>query len=149
MHVKTVKTFVIGSSAFFSNIPGFKTKDTDELCLLSYPIFGNQVMNIRKDGKDSFFLYNFGKDKLIQQCINANVPMAAGKFLVPEFANYINLTINDLKKLEHIFNNIDESHVYEKLIYKYYIENNDFKLTDEQLNKVYQIYIKTKNREDI
>lgn len=145
MHIKTLHIFIIGSRAFFSEMSDYQSKDVDKLAIIDSPAFGTNIMNIRKDGNDTFFMYNYGKDKLIDICLEKNIPMAAGKFLVPEFAKYINLTIDDLKKLIPLFNKIDLKHSYEKIILNSYIANNDFILTDEQLNESYEIYKKYKN----
>lgn len=66
--------------------------------------------------------------------------MAAGKFLVPEVAEFLGLTIEDLTLFENAFNRIDEKHLYEKKIYDFYVENSDFTLTQEQRDEAYQIY---------
>lgn len=72
--------------------------------------------------------------------------MKAGKFLVPEFANYIGLTIDDLKILEPMFRNMDEKHKYEEVIYDAYVSNNAFILTNEQRKKAFEIYINTRKQ---
>lgn len=144
MNVKTIKKFIIGSRAFFSGIKGYAPKDKDELCIIDYPIFGDNVMYSRRNGYDIFMIYNYGKEKLIEQCIKINVPLGVGKFLVPEFAEYINMNIDDLKQLESLLNNIDEKHSYEKIIYNAYIENGSFTLTDEQRMMAYNKYMEYK-----
>ena len=37
---------------------------------------------------------------------------------------------------------MDNNHAYEKIIYDSYIENNDFYLTESQLNRAYKEYKK-------
>ena len=59
--------------------------------------------------------------------------MQLGKFLVPTFVEAIGFTIEDLKKLQPLADNLDDKRKYEKVIYDSYIQNNDFALTDEQL----------------
>ena len=71
--------------------------------------------------------------------------MKAGKFLIPEFNEYINFTIDDLKSICYIFNEMDSKHSYEKIIADAYIENNGFFLTDEQRDMEYKEYKKTRN----
>jgi hypothetical protein len=56
--------------------------------------------------------------------------MVIGKFLIPEFNELINFTIDDLPRLEPLLNRLDDKHKYEKIIYDSYIENNAFVLTD-------------------
>ena len=70
--------------------------------------------------------------------------MAAGKFLSPELAEYMNITIDDLKLFQSAFDNIDKRHTYEKVIYESYIKNNAFVLTDEQRNEAYKLYKENK-----
>jgi hypothetical protein len=65
-----------------------------------------------------------------------------GKFLVPDFAKEIDLTIEDLKCLSHLLEKLDEKHTYEKIIFNSYLENGDFYLTDEQRNRAYEEYKK-------
>ena len=139
MNAKVTHKFIVGSSAFFKNIQSFNPKDLDVLFILDCPIFGYNVSRIRKDNNDKFMLYNSGKDNLIEMI---NDPLQVGKFLVPDFINYIKLEINDLKKLNHWFDKLDEKHKYEKIIYDAYIQNNAFYLTDDQLFKAYNIYMK-------
>lgn len=139
MDVKEIKTIIVGSCAFFNKFKDFNSKDTDILHILDYPIFGETIQVIRKNNKDEFLMYNFGKNKLIELI---NDPLQVGKFLVPEFVEYIDLNIEDLKRLEHWFDKLDDKHKYERIIYDSYIENNGFFLTDEQLDKAYEIYKK-------
>jgi hypothetical protein len=68
--------------------------------------------------------------------------MKVGKFLIPEFVEYISFKIEELKQFEEIFDKLDDKHKYEKKIFEYYIQNNDFKLTNEQLKDVYEEYKK-------
>lgn len=81
-------------------------------------------------------------DEFISITLSNNTPMEIGKFLVPEFINEMNITIENLKQLEPLVSRLDDMHKYEKIIYDAYIENNDFYLTDEQLKDAYEIYIK-------
>ena len=81
-----------------------------------------------------------GKEELIEYHKPCKCGMFIGKFLVPDFAKEIGLTIEDLKELEFLTNNLDERHLYEKIIYDSYIENGDFVLTDEQRLKAYNEY---------
>lgn len=139
MNGNIIKSINVGSQVFFSNIPNYTSKDKDILHVIDYPIFGETIQIMRKDNKDEFLMYNFGKDTLIELTKD---PIQVGKFLVPEFAEYIDLNIEDLKRLEPWLDKLDDKHKYERIIYDSYIENNGFFLTDEQLNKAYEIYKK-------
>lgn len=138
--MKVIKEFIIGSRAFFLGIDEYNPKDKDILAIVDCGIKNNVGINFRDKDKDIFLYENRGKKDFIDSTIKSGVNMKAGKFLVPEFAKYLNLTIEDLKKLEKCFYEIDEKHKYERLIYDYYIANNDFYLTKEQLSNVYQCY---------
>lgn len=72
--------------------------------------------------------------------------MQLGKFLVPTFIEAIGFTIDDLKKLQPLADNLDDKHKYEKVIYDSYIQNNDFTLTDKQLQKAYLEYKHNKRK---
>jgi hypothetical protein len=90
--------------------------------------------------KDVFMFRNMDKQGFIDDVTETKVYMKAGKFLIPEFNEYINFTIDDLKSILYFFDNIDERHSYEKIIAESYIENNGFFLTDSQRDKAYEEY---------
>ncbi|MDY5807044.1 MAG: hypothetical protein SPM04_05820 [Lachnospira sp.] len=81
-------------------------------------------------------------DELIDITLFRNFPMEIGKFLVPEFIKEFKLSIDDLKRLEPIIAKLDDKHKYEEVIYNAYLENNDFVLTDEQIQEAYRVYNK-------
>ena len=140
------KTIKIGSSVFFSGFDDYKQKDDDEMVIqekwLPHKI---HVLNLKKDGKDIFFWSPLSKEEFIKDTIDSNVAMRVGKFIIPEFCNYIGFKISEYEKLEDVFNNLDEKHKYEIIIRDAYIENNSFTLTDEQRMKAYQEYKKERN----
>lgn len=68
--------------------------------------------------------------------------MEIGKFLIPDFIKEIGFTIEHLKQLKPLVDNLDDKHKYEKVIFDSYILNNDFILNDEQLQNAYKIYLK-------
>ena len=139
--MKPIKQFKIGSSYFFNEYPDYVSKDIDELCIMNtFPNIKTNVLNMKIKGKDVFFYRNMDKGRFIKEVEDTKVYMKLGKFLIPEFAEYINFTIDDLKQLEGLFNNLDEKHKYEKVIFDSYIENGDFTLTDEQRLAAYNEY---------
>ena len=79
-------------------------------------------------------------DELIDVTLFRNFPMEIGKFLVPEFIKEFKLSIDDLKRLEPIISKLDDKHKYEEVIFRSYLENNDFILTDEQREEAFRIY---------
>jgi len=137
--------FQIGSSAFFGEYPDFKSKDSDILYVMAGWDAKASVLNFRKDGKDCFFVKDAPKDEMIQETLKADIPMRVGKFLVPAYAEYIGLTIDDLKQLEPLFVKLDDKHSYEKIIYDAYVGNSSFTLSDEQRKKAYEEYRLTRN----
>lgn len=142
--MKSVLTLKMGSSYFFENFDDYVLKDYDELNIMDeFPIMCKvNVLNARKDGKDIFFFRYRNKDTFIEDTLGSNIPMQAGKFLIPEFAEYLGLTISDLKKLGPLFEKMDDRHSYEKIIYDAYLENSAFYLTDKQLQEAYIEYKK-------
>ena len=120
----------------------YKLKDNDELHIVDEFIFPNKVcMNMRLfDGNDIFIFKNTDKQEYINDVYESGVNMKVGKFLIPEFNKYINFTIDDLKSLQPIFDNMDEKHTYERVIFESYLKNGDFFLTDEQRREAYKEY---------
>lgn len=144
MKINAYKEFRIGSHVFFGRYEDFKSKDIDLLNLVDKPLFQNNIMNMKIGEKDIFFMFFKDKYGAINDAIKNNIPMACGKFLVPEFAQYIGLTIEDLKLLDPLFQALDEKHEYEKIIYESYISNGSFSLTDEQRLQAYDQYKKSR-----
>lgn len=145
MNVKAIKEFRIGSSVFFDKYDDYKSKDIDLLNITDKPLFGNDMLNMKLKEKDVFFMYGEDKDVMIEKTLKSGVPMRVGKFIVPEFAEYIGLTIDDLSKLDGMFEELDDKHQYETYIYNAYVENGSFTLTDEQRDEAYRVYKEARN----
>ena len=136
-----IKKIRIGSTVFFSSFSDFKSKDVDELCIISKPINNKNTGFCIKANKKDFILYpQLTKDEFIDIDLKVNDALKIGKYLVPEFIEYIGLTIDDLHKLKPLVDKLDSKHIYEKSIYNDYISNNSFNLTDKQLETAYNIY---------
>ena len=132
---------LMGSSYFFGCYENFKPKDFDYLCFVDEPILFKNVLNMKgKDGSDTFLWRRMTPDDFVLQLLGSDTPMQAGKFLVKEICDDIGFTIEHLKKIGKCFQNIDEKHLYEKVIYDSYMENNGLFLTDEQREKAYEVY---------
>jgi hypothetical protein len=131
---------IVGSRAFFSGIDGFIPKDTDVLEFIEVPIGFRTVRQIKFVDKCVFQWRHMPIRELIEETLKRGIPMEIGKFLVPEFINTFNLSIDDLKKLQPLVDRLDDAHKYEAIIYNAYIENNDFYLTQSQLNAAYNAY---------
>lgn len=140
--MKSIKEITIGSSVFFSNYKDFNPKDKDILVIMDSFLPGKNClrMSVKERGEDVFMYRNLSKDEFINDTLNSGVPMKAGKFLVPEFIEYIGLEIDDLLKLKDMFENMDKEHKYETIIYNAYVKNKSFTLTSSQRSKAYKEY---------
>lgn len=133
---------LVGSKAFFENIKGFNSKDTDILELVDNPTDFKYLRQFRFKDKCVFQWRNMPVDEFIDAELLMNVPMSICKFLCPEFIKLKGVTIEHLKRLRPLVDNMDEKHMYLKTIYDFYIANNDFTLTEQQLNDAYKMYLK-------
>ena len=133
--------FLVGSNAFFKNIKDFKSKDKDYLILTDTPIGFKFQKEICLRGVDYFYHKNDGPKNLIERTLQTNDPILAGKFLIPEVAEAIGISIEDLKLLEDLIYRVDDKHKYQIIIYESIIQNNSFELTDEQIMKSYNCYL--------
>ena len=142
--------YIVGSNAFFAGMDGFSPKDNDRLILVDdalecgLPITTHSEMRLK--GNCYFFYKRLPKDKMIDNCIKSKDSIVVGKFLVPSVARDLGLTINDLRRLEDTVMSLDEAHTYEKIIFRAYLENNDFVLTEEQRREAFNTY--RNNRHD-
>lgn len=139
-----MKKITIGSNIFFKDYTDYSSHDIDYIIFEENPTQYKNFMhvNLIYKGSDTFYYRDMPKEEFIEYELNhcKKLPMAAGKFLIPELCKYKNITIEDLKQFEFAFNNMDNKHKYEKLIYNAYIENGDFVLTNKQRNEAYKVY---------
>lgn len=140
MDLKVDKEFLVGSQYFFKEYDDYVVHDLDKLCILLSGLQHNKTFVWKKKKEDILFCPKMTKDKYIKTDLKSNQPIKVGKYLIPEFAEYIGLTIDDLSKVKPLIDNLDEKHKYEKVIYDAYIENNAFKLTDKQRDEAYEEY---------
>ena len=126
--------YMMGSKYFFKNKPHFKSHDTDYIEWVDDKDVKEKRI-IRGQGKDIFQLRRKNKEELIEDALKSQLAMVVGKFLIPEFNNEINFTIEDLNKLKPLIEKLDDKHKYEETIYNYYLENKSFILTEEQLEE--------------
>lgn len=142
--MKEIARFKMGSSYFFSSLPGYTVKDEDELILMTEWIPEVNVMHLMDGKRDLILMKEMTKKEYIQDAINSGVPMRAGKFLIPEFAIYIGLTLKELETLRPVFEQMDDKHRYEKVILEAYISNGGWWLTGEQLDNAYTEYLRAR-----
>ncbi len=133
---------LIGSRYFFDKMEGFSSKDIDILELVDNPLTFKISYQLSGKGKCIFKWKRMTPKEFISISLKRNCPMELGKFLVSEFCKEIGFTINDLKQLQILRDALDDKHKYEAVIFDAYIENNDFYLTEEQLQKAYNEYKK-------
>lgn len=147
--MKTLKQITIGSQVFFDKFPDFESKDKDVVLVMDHLVGDKICLNAKIKGSDLFLYKQMPKQEWIKTTVESGVPMKAGKFLVPEFCEYIGFTVEELDLLKDLFDNMDPKHSYESLIYKFYKQNNGFFMTDEQLEKVYSVYKSSRDTEGV
>lgn len=134
-----MKQFLIGSKAFFSGFQDFKAMDTDYLIIDDNPDF--RITKSYMDGDTHYVCWeNMSKEQMIEEHRYIYKGRFIQKFLVPEFVEYLEFTIEDLKSVSFLLDWLDDQHSYCRVIYDAYIENNSFTLTQEQLNQAYEVY---------
>lgn len=133
---------LVGSNTFFKDIKGFNSKDIDILELVGDTANFKYQRQFRFKDKCVFQWKKMSPEKFIEVTLSNNTPMEIGKFLIPDFIKEIGFTIEHLKQLKPLVDNLDDKHKYEKVIFDSYILNNDFILNDEQLQNAYKIYLK-------
>lgn len=135
--------FLVGSRYFFEGrYDDFVSKDSDMLILVDNPVGFRFTRQITGQGKCVFEWKRMPVSEFLKYATESKLPMTAGKFLIPEFCKEIGFTLDDLKTLAFQFENMDDKHKYEKVIFDSYVENGDFMLTDEQRRRAYDEYRK-------
>ncbi len=137
-----MKTIIVGSTYFFKDIEGFKSKDIDRVVLTDNPVGFKDTRQTSGIGSCLFEWRKMTADEFVEFTLASKLPMSVGKFLVKEFCDEIGFTIKHLKKLAPQFNKLDDKHKYEKVIFDSIIENDSWELTDEQINNAYEEYKK-------
>ena len=134
--------FKVGSQAFFSMYPDFTPSDIDEVEFEEHPTLFRNVMQFRKKDKTRclFIWRKMEPDEFVEYTLNSRLPMEVGKFLVPEVADYLGITMEHLKQLRPVVDRLDKKHEYERVIYEAYMENGGMFLTPEQRDLAYLVY---------
>ena len=139
--------FLMGSCYFFDGMPDFSPKDRDYVVFVDEPIMFKDVMNMRGKTDDIFYWRKMSPDEFIKVTLSSGTPMQIGKFLVREVAQYLGFNINHLEQLKSVIDNIDDKHLYEKVIFDSYLKNGEFVMTDEQRLSAYEVYRTAKESE--
>lgn len=143
------RKILVGSTYFFKDIEGFKSKDIDYLIIEYVPKGYKTQYQITGKGQCLFKWRRMSVSEYISLALKTKLPMEVGKFLVKEVAQKVGMTIKDLKKLAPVFDRMDSKHTYQKIIFESYIENNGFFLTNEQRMRAYEDYKKARGLECI
>ena len=142
-----LKRYIVGSKYFFDKYPDYESKDTDYLIIEDPPFMPyNHMMVIRGQGKDEFRYKPKTADEFINYTLELNVPMVVGKFLVKEFCGDFGITIDHIKKLKPLAEQMDDKHLYVKYIYERMIENESFEITEEERDEAYKLYKEAKSQ---
>lgn len=138
------KKFTIGSRAFFGGMLDFQSKDTDVLILTDEPKGYEHYKQTSMSGRCTMEWSKKEKADFLSFATREKASgLEFGKFLVTEFASELGITIANLTMLyEHFKERIDQKHKYQHEIYKFYVENNGFYLTDKQRAIAYEVYKK-------
>jgi hypothetical protein len=140
--------FLMGSRYFFSCYEDFNSKDIDEIEIVETNDFKN-MRQLTGQNKCLFQLKKQNsKDKYIEYALQSNLGMVVGKFLIPEFCKEIGLTIEDLPKFKPLIEKLDDKHKYEEIIFNSYIDNGSFSLTNNQRERAYSSYKKSRGESE-
>ena len=133
---------MIGSRAFFERMPDFQSKDKDILILTDMPNGFTHYRQLSMSGRCTIEWARKSKEGFLTYAMRDKADgLEFGKFLVPDFAEELGLTIDDLSMLySHFKERIDDKHKYQHAIYNAYIANNAFTLSDEQRAIAYNEY---------
>lgn len=138
------RKILVGSTYFFKDIEGFKSKDVDYLILEHTPRGYKTKYQLTGNGQCLFKWRRMSVREYISLALETKLPMEVGKFLVKEVAYAIGMKIEHLKELAPVFEKMDKKHTYQKIIFDSYIENNGFFLTKEQRMRAYEDYKKAR-----
>lgn len=138
---------LVGSRAFFNGMKGFQSKDHDFLVLVEQPkgFTWRREQSVRGI---CTFEYKLGTPaEMVAKTLEVGDPLLIGKFLVPEVADVIGATVEDILPLESLLPKLDDKHQYEAVIFSAIKTNGSFTLTDEQRQEAFKAYMSA--RKDI
>ena len=145
---KRMKEILVGSNAFFKGIEEFKTKNKDYVIFVENPEDFKIRKEIRLRGTGMFYYKRLSPAEMINYTLETNDPLLIGKFLVPEVAEELNLSVSDILPLEPMLSKLGEQYQYQVIIFNHIKNNNSFTLTNEQLDEAYQVYISARKEEE-
>ena len=131
--------FIVGSRAFFRQMKDFMPTNRNYLELIEDPSFEGFIEKSLR-GTNNYYYKKEDPSVMIQRTIEANRPIMVGKFLVPEVAEALGLTVEDILPLAPLIEKLDKKQEYLQIIFNAYKANNSFTLTDEQREEAYLAY---------
>lgn len=134
------KQFTVGSRAFFSDMPGFRSKGSDILVLTDEPDGFQWRREQQLRGVSTFRYKREPLAQMIQRTLDADDPLLVGKFLVPEVAAELGASVADILPLQPLVAKLDDKLKYYAVIFDAYQANGSFTLTQDQRNEAYQLY---------
>lgn len=138
------KQFTVGSRAFFSDMPDFRSKDSDILVLMDEPAGFQRRREQQLRGVSTFRYKREPIAQMIQRTLDADDPLMVGKFLVPEVAAELGVSVADILPLQPLVSKLDDKHKYYAVIFNAYQANGSFTLTKEQRDEAYTEYWKAR-----
>lgn len=138
------KQFTVGSRAFFSDMPDFRSKDSDILVLMDEPADFQWRREQQLRGVSTFRYKREPIAQMIQRTLDADDPLMVGKFLVPEVAAELGVSVADILPLQPLVSKLDDKHKYYAVIFNAYQANGSFTLTKEQRDEAYTEYWKAR-----
>lgn len=138
---------LVGSNAFFKDMPDFRSKDRDYLILVDEPTDFKVRKEVNLRGVDRFYYKRCTVREMVDYVLEKGDALLVGKFLVPDVAMELNVTVEDILPLEPLLGKLDEEHQYQRIIFDAIRENDSFDLTDEQRNAAYECYKNSREKE--
>lgn len=134
------KFITTGSTVFFNGIDGFKHTSDDMVLMVDRGHGFDFVMTVDYGCNKVMHVVRRPKAELIEYALTTAPAIALGRFLTPEFAEEIGLTIADLHTLAPLAELLPEKQAYQRVIYDAYLTNGSFTLTEEQRGTAYEAY---------
>lgn len=85
---------------------------------------------------------------MVQRAVDSKDALQLCKFLVPEVAAELRMSVDDIRPLETLLPLLDEKHRYYEIIFRAYLTNGSFTLTEAQRLEAYKSYTESRERKD-
>lgn len=141
-----MEAIIVGSRAFFSGMEGYRAQGCDTLTLTTEPDGFDWRRESCLRGNRQFTYLLESPAAMVQRTLDAAEPLLVGKFLVPEVAEAIGATVDDILPLEPLLEKLDDKHRYVAVIYEAVKTNGSFTLSDEQRLAAFEAYRSARER---